>query len=187
MNRANPAVLVFALACLLAFSTALPSVFNQVASTDTESNIPRTLLGKPYRRRSDAQANPPSCSTLATPDHNNPEAYPDILPSPDHTGPHVPLPLPLVLNASPESVPARLRLIKLKRPLRYNPCSSDTPRSGLARPDGPTPMVEDARRVQSPMARPEAKTGSRDAPVRVGSPNRLYDKGEWKSRLLEEY
>ncbi|KAF8548463.1 hypothetical protein OG21DRAFT_1516273 [Imleria badia] len=200
MTKIIPAAL--ALACLIALSSALPSAPNQNVSPQTEPNAPRTLLGKPYRRHS--QDCPPPCWTLSVTDRNdsevnaNADADPNALAEPNYasayqalagnegwtprmdTKPRVQLPLPLVLNASPEFVPARLRLIKSKRPLRYSPCPDDAPSSSH-------PKNEDDP-VQPPVVSgPKGKTESREASVLVGRSKRLYDRGEWKSRLFEEY
>ena len=91
--------------------------------------------------------------------------------------------VPLVLNTLnfAESVPARLRLMRLKRPSRFAPCSDDA-LSSQARSDEMTLRGEAEQRVQPPVAsRSEGKLGSRKVS------RRLYDKGEWKSRLFEEY
>ena len=213
MTKAVPAALVLTLACLFPLSSALPSLLTQIMSAQTVPNAPRTLLGKPYRRRRDSQDCPPSCWTLAVADRNNSDANADADPEvftltgSDHasarqalasnsgwsqtkmnTEPRVPL--PLVLNAMnfAGSVPARLRLMRLKRPLRYGPCLDDAPLFSQARSDGMTPRDEDKQHAQPPVAsRPEGKIGSRDVSVPVRRLKRLYDKGEWKSRLFEEY
>ena len=202
MTRAIPAVLVFALACLFTLSSAFPSMLTQIVSTESEPNAPCTLLGKPYRRRRDSQDCPPSCWTLAVTDRNNPDAKADANPDsstdPVHGSAHQALAgnngwsqtkinteprVPLVLNTLnfAESVPARLRLMRLKRPSRFAPCSDDA-LSSQARSDEMTLRGEAEQRVQPPVAsRSEGKLGSRKVS------RRLYDKGEWKSRLFEEY
>lgn len=198
MITAIPAVLT--LAYLSAVSSALPSALNQDVSLQTEPNAPRTLLGKPYRRRWNSQDCPPPCWTLSVTDRNDSDADtdagPDTLAVPDYTSayqapagddgwtptkmytkPRVPLPLPLVLNASPESVSARLRLMKSKRPLRHSPCSDDAPPSRNEDQDRIQPLV---------VSGSKGKTGSLEAQVPERS-KRLYDRGEWKSRLFEKY
>ena len=98
-----------------------------------------------------------------------------------NTEPRVPLPVLNTLNFA-ESVPARLRLMRLKRPSRFAPCSDDPRQFSQARSDEMTLRGEAEQRVQPPVAsRSEGKIGSRKVS------RRLYDKGEWKSRLFEEY
>jgi len=208
MTKAVPAVFVLVLVCLFTLSAALPSILNQVVSAPAqgEPNAPRTLLGKPYRRRRGSQGCPPSCWTLVTDsNHSGGNADPNAHRVSAHqaqianggwtqtkmnTELRVQFPLPFVLDAlnSPEFVPARLRLVRSKRPFRYSPCSDDAPLSSRAPSGRVTTRDEDAQRVQPPVVSgSEEEMGSREVSVPVRRSRRLYDKGEWKSRLFEEY
>lgn len=206
MTKTIPAVLVLALAYLFALSTALPSVLTQSVSAQTKPNVPRTLLGKPYRTRWDSQGCPPSRWTLTVADRNDADIHVDPNPGLDcasayeaqignggwtqtrmNTKPRVPIPLPLVLNTFPESRPARLRLMRSKRPMEHSPCSDDVPSSEKARSDEMNPRDQIEQRVQSPdVSKPESKQGPREVSVPVRRSKRLDDRG-WKSRLFEEY
>ncbi|KAG8217086.1 hypothetical protein J3R82DRAFT_5113 [Butyriboletus roseoflavus] len=205
MTKAIPAVLVLVFACLFVLSAALPPLLSQSMSAQTKPNIPRTLLGKPYRTRWDSQGRPPSRWTLAVTDHNGSDADPD--PDLDNTlaheaqirsgdwtrakmdtKPRAPIPLPLVLNTFPGSAPVRLRFMKFKRPMQYSPCSDGAPPPENAQFDEMDPRDEEEQHVQSPVvSRPEKKQGPCDVPVPVRRLKRLYDSGKWKSRLFEEY
>ncbi|KAN0073783.1 hypothetical protein V8E55_012037 [Tylopilus felleus] len=183
MANAVPAVLVLALACLFALSTALPSVLNQIMYPKTEPNAPRTLLGKPYRRCSDGQRCSPSCWIRPLTNRND-----DCIKAGVTVESRAQLPFPLVLNAYPESEPARLRLMRSKRPWRYSPGSDGTRLSHQAGSDRTTPKDEHAQGVQLPVvAGPGGGTESSKVSVPVRRLNRLSSRGEWKSRLLEEY
>ena len=60
--------------------------------------------------------------------------------------------------------------------------------SNRALPNGVTPRDEDTQRVQPPVpSRSDEEMGYHGMLVPARCSRRLYGKGEWKSRLFEEY
>ncbi|KAG9318067.1 hypothetical protein JVU11DRAFT_131 [Chiua virens] len=127
MPKALLAVLVLALACLATLCTPLPSVVSaQIVFATTEPNVPRTLLGRPYRRHSEGTQSCPR-ARLTVADHNGADSdgCPYLDPNDGScsqtetkmkTGTRTsrkqrdPPPLPLVLNTFPEAGSMRLRM-----------------------------------------------------------------------------
>ncbi|KAG6375812.1 hypothetical protein JVT61DRAFT_2669 [Boletus reticuloceps] len=181
MTKAIPAVLVLALACLLALSAALPSVLDQDVSLQTDPNAPRTFLGKPYRRRRDVQGCSRPCCTLVIADRNDSHTDPD--PDVSTHQQTEPITCPFEQWRSDQNEDG----YGAARQACTFACCQFVSRVWIGAftfADGPglgdVPLSSEPRVVSK-------SQGTRQVAFAVGRWKRLYDRGEWKSRLLEEY